>query len=208
MFILRLSSSFTEVISLCMQWVKDSLVFHFFRSLLFLRLLSVSSNLRADVSVCSCVGQVTFRSSTQCSGVGLQSLIQWTPKFVSLWVIVWAPKSVSLFPSECSQSLLLNVHCFSFIGPTLGTKVCHLLYLTQQPVTNWVIYTRLALGGQETCTISGGDSGVHGCSFVHWTYKGGRSCRLSRWVGWSDVGVGSSHELQYLRSPEEYKHST
>ena len=140
-----LSSSFTEVVSLCMQWVNDLLVFHFFRSLLLLRLLSVSSNPRADVSVCSCVGEVMFSSSTRCSGVGLQSLIQWAPKFVSLWVIVWAPKSVSLWVFTIT-SPRFKVHCSSFIGPTLGAKVCHLLYLTQQPVTNWVIYTGLALG--------------------------------------------------------------
>ena len=130
MFILRLSSSFTEVVSLCMQWVVDLLVFHFFRSLLLLRLLYPR-----DASVRSCVGEVTFSSSTQRSGVGLQSLIQWAPKFVSLWVIV-----------NTHFSLMFNVHCSSFIGPILGAKVCHLLYLTQQPVTNWAIYTGLALG--------------------------------------------------------------
>ena len=78
-----------------------------------------------------------WRSAPQlnCSGVGLQSLIQWAPKFVSLRVIV-----------NTHFSSRFNVHCSSFIGPTLGTKVCHLLYLTQQPVTNWAIYTGLALG--------------------------------------------------------------
>ena len=94
---------------------------------------SISSS--RDASVHSCVGEVTFSSSTQCSGVGLQSLIQWAPKFVSLRVIV-----------NNHFSSRFNVHCSSFIGPTLGAKVCHLLYLTQQPVTNWAIYTGLALG--------------------------------------------------------------
>ena len=41
------------------------------------------------------------------------------------------------------------------IGRKKDKTSCHLLYLTQQPVTNWAIYTGLALGGQETCTISG-----------------------------------------------------
>ena len=143
MFILRLSSSFTEVVNLCMQWVDDLLVFLFFRSLLLLGLLSASSNPRADVSVCPCVGEVTFSSSTRCSGVGLQSLIQWAPKSVISSKICMGAKVCF---SKHSQSLLLNVHCSSFIGPTLGAKVCHQLYLTQQPVTNWAIYTRLALG--------------------------------------------------------------
>ena len=197
MFILRLSLSFTEVVSLCMQWVTDLLVFHFFRSLLLLRLLSVSSNLRADVSVCSCVGEVMFSSSSRCSGVGLQSLIQWAPKSISLRVIV-----------NTHFSSRFNVHCSSFIGSILGAKVCHLLYLTQQPVTNWVIYTGLALGWARDLHYLRGDSSVHGCWFVHWTYKGWRSCRLYHWVGWSDVGVGSSRKLRYFCSSEEYKHST
>ena len=64
----------------------------------------------------------------------------------SLFLSKWLYGCLRLFLSECSQSLLLKVHCSSFIGPTLGAKVCHLLYLTQQPVTNWVIYTGLALG--------------------------------------------------------------
>ena len=55
---------------------------------------------------------------------------------------------LSLFLQVFTQSLpsMFNVHCSSFIGPTLGAKVCHQLYLTQQPVTNWAIYTGLALG--------------------------------------------------------------
>ena len=140
MFILQLSLSFTEVVSLCMQWVADLLVFHFFGSLLLLRLLSVSSNLHTGVSVCSCVGEVMFSSSTQCSGVGLQSIIQWAPKSVIFSKVLWNTD----FHNH--DSLKFNVHYSSFIGPTLGAKVWHLLYLTQQPVTNWAIYTGLALG--------------------------------------------------------------
>ena len=79
-----------------------------------------------------------------------------------------APKSYPMGTKVCFSpsvhnhfSSRFNVHCSSFIGPTLGAKVCHLLYLTQQPVTNWAIYTGLALGwardlhylrGQQRCS--------------------------------------------------------
>ena len=64
----------------------------------------------------SLIGNTTPQSSIflHRPGVGRQSLIHWAPK--------------SVIFSKCSQSLLLKIHnsgCSSFIGPTLGTKVCH-----------------------------------------------------------------------------------
>ena len=51
--------------------------------------------------------------------------------------------------------------CSRFPHPDFCRTKCHLLYLTQQPVTNWAIYTGLALGwardlhylrGQQRCS--------------------------------------------------------
>ena len=77
-------------------------------------LLQEPSTSQTSISSCgysSCVGEVTFSSSTQRSGVGLQSLIQWAPKFVSLRVFTITSPQGSMFSGFNSADLGTVINC-------------------------------------------------------------------------------------------------